>query len=95
MPNIVPPGVNRARALKELRTIPGVGPKIAEHFWKIGIRSVADLRGRNAEELYAALGRRENAPVDRCALYVMRCAVYFATKKKHDPDKLKWWNWKD
>jgi Pathogenicity locus len=33
--------------------------------------------------------------VDRCVLYVFRAAVYFASNKKHDEEKLKWWNWKD
>jgi hypothetical protein len=33
--------------------------------------------------------------VDRCMLYVFRCAVYYATNKKHDPKLLKWWNWKE
>jgi hypothetical protein len=33
--------------------------------------------------------------VDRCVLYVFRCAVYFASESKHDPELLKWWNWKD
>ncbi len=28
-------------------------------------------------------------------LYVFRCAVYYATNKKHDPELLKWWNWKE
>jgi hypothetical protein len=32
---------------------------------------------------------------DRCVLYVFRCAVCFASETAHDPDMLKWWNWKD
>jgi hypothetical protein len=28
-------------------------------------------------------------------LYVFRTAVYYASNSKHDPEKLKWWNWKD
>jgi hypothetical protein len=28
-------------------------------------------------------------------LYVFRCAVYFASKPHPDPQRLKWWNWKD
>ncbi|MCX6562177.1 MAG: helix-hairpin-helix domain-containing protein [Candidatus Aminicenantes bacterium] len=86
---------SRKSSLKELQTIPGVGPKIAANLWKLGIRSVADLRGRDPEALYQALGEREGGPVDRCALYVLRCAVYYASRKKHDPEKLKWWRWKD
>jgi len=86
---------SRAASLKSLQAIPGVGPRIAANLWKIGIRSVADLRARSPEALYGALGLREKGPVDRCALYVLRCAVYYASHKKHDPEKLKWWNWKD
>jgi len=33
--------------------------------------------------------------VDRCVLYVYRLAVYFAENETHEPEKLKWWNWKD
>jgi hypothetical protein len=32
---------------------------------------------------------------DRCVLYVFRCAVYFAEHEQHEPEKLKWWYWKD
>jgi hypothetical protein len=89
------PAPSRARALKELQIVPGVGPNIAAHLWNIGIRSVADLRGADPERLYEALCRRERVKVDRCALYVLRCAVYYASRKKHDPEKLLWWNWQD
>jgi|WetSurMetagenome_2_1015567.scaffolds.fasta_scaffold52266_2 hypothetical protein len=95
MDKISPGGPNRKQALKELQTIPGVGPNIAEHMWKIGIRSVGELKNRDPEELYRALARREGGPVDRCALYVFRCAVYYASRRKHDPEKLLWWNWQD
>jgi hypothetical protein len=33
--------------------------------------------------------------MDRCVLYVFRCAVYYAGNSDHDPELLKWWNWKD
>ncbi|MEJ2052157.1 MAG: helix-hairpin-helix domain-containing protein, partial [Calditrichota bacterium] len=33
--------------------------------------------------------------VDRCMLYVFRTAVYYVSNTGHDPEKLKWWNWKD
>jgi hypothetical protein len=32
--------------------------------------------------------------VDRCVLYVFRCAVYAATNEAPDPELLKWWSWK-
>lgn len=85
----------KSRALRELRRIPGVGKTIAEDLWGLGIRSVADLRGRDPEELYLRLGELQGTHVDRCMLYVLRCAVYFAEHERHDPERLLWWNWKD
>jgi hypothetical protein len=79
----------------ELQTIPGVGPSIAADLRALGIARVRDLKGLDPEPLYGALCRRTGGTVDRCVLYVFRCAVYFAGHQRHDPDKLKWWNWKD
>jgi predicted RecB family nuclease len=95
MDKISSSGPARKQSLQDLQTIPGVGPNIAEHLWKIGIRSVRDLKDRDPEKLYRALCKREKANVDRCALYVFRCAVYYASTKKRAPRKLLWWNWKD
>lgn len=78
-----------------LLRIPGVGPSIAADLQRLGIRDVAELRGRNPESLYSQLCRQTGKPVDRCVLYVFRCAVYFASESNHDPEMLKWWNWKD
>ncbi|NGX59095.1 MAG: hypothetical protein KR126chlam3_00239 [Chlamydiae bacterium] len=85
----------RAQALKDFQTIPGVGKTIAKDFWDIGIRTISDLNGADSELLYEKLCRFQNTRVDRCMLYLFRCAVYFATEKQHDPELLKWWNWKD
>jgi len=81
--------------LKDLRRIPGVGKSIAVDLWDLGLRSVEDLRGRDPEALYAALEALAGCHVDRCMLYVLRCAVYFAETPDPDPERLKWWNWKD
>ena len=80
--------------LKDLSRIPGVGPSIATDLYRIGIHEVAELRGRNPEVLYGELCRQVGRPVDRCVLYVFRCAVYFASEPRPDPELLKWWNWK-
>ena len=87
--------MTRKESLKELRTIPGVGKSIAQNLWRLGFRSVEDLAGRDPEELYKKFSARKGADIDRCLLYVMRCAVYYTSHKRHDPEKLKWWNWKD
>ncbi|WP_340820076.1 helix-hairpin-helix domain-containing protein [Methanolobus sp. WCC4] len=80
---------------KELMQIPGVGKVIADDLWNMGIRSTEELRNRDPEELYHQLYDFQGKQVDRCMLYVFRCAVYFASNDEHDPELLKWWNWKD
>ncbi len=85
----------KAVALRELKTIPGVGKAIAEDLWSLGIRRVRDLAGLNPQALYDELRLNAGGKLDRCMLYVLRCAVYYAGNVLHEPEKLKWWNWKD
>jgi hypothetical protein len=84
-----------ASAIADLRRIPGVGPSIANDLYRLGITQVSDLRGGNAEALYKRLCEQRGTHIDRCALYVFRCAVYYASETAPDPQLLKWWNWKD
>jgi len=81
--------------LTDLEEIPGVGKKIAKYLRGLGFRSVQELKDKDPAELYIKLCRRQHRHVDRCMLYVFRCAVYYASNKKHNPQLLKWWNWKD
>jgi hypothetical protein len=83
------------RSKSPLEVIPGVGPSIAFDLDELGIREVSDLCRRNPEELYARLCALRGGHIDRCVLYVFRCAVYYAGHSNHDPELLKWWNWKD
>lgn len=78
-----------------LQTIPGIGPSMAQDLRNLGIRSVEDLKDQDPELMYKRLCLTHGMNVDRCVLYVFRCAVYFATEQTHDPELLKWWNWKD
>lgn len=78
-----------------LQRIPGVGPSIAQDLLDLGITGVTDLRDADPESLYRALCVRRGTHIDRCVLYVFRCAVYFASTSSPDPELLKWWNWKD
>lgn len=89
--------IPKDRAIRNLVEIPGVGKSIAHDLWRIGIRSVADLKRRDPQELYELSNKAAGVVQDRCLLYVFRCAVYFAStaSKKQQPEKLKWWNWKD
>lgn len=90
-----PMEINRKTSLEGLQEIPGVGPSIAQNLWRLGIRRVSNLKGADPRELYDRLGRLEGVKQDPCVLYVFRCAVYYASRKRPDPEKLKWWNWKD
>lgn len=81
--------------LKDLMTIPGVGPAIARDLYDLGFDSVQDLQGQNPERMYNQLCALQGGQVDRCMLYVFRSAVYYASHQTHDPNLLNWWNWKD
>ena len=83
------------KILKELQVIPGVGKSIARDLYDLGIRKVADLKERDPEQMYLHSCEQVGMQIDRCLLYVYRCAVYFASEPEHDPELLKWWNWKD
>ena len=85
----------RRSELKNLEQIPGVGKSIAQDMRNIGINSVSQLKDSDPENLYQKLCDFKAGPVDRCMLYVLRCAVYYASNAEHDPELLKWWNWKD
>ena len=77
--------------------IPGVGKSIANDLWNIKIKSVAELKGKDPQAIYEISNHYAGVVQDRCLLYVFRGAVYYAETPaaKRDPEKLKWWNWKD
>lgn len=78
-----------------LQQIPGIGPNMQQHLEALGYSSVESLNGADPEDMFLRDCALNGAPVDRCVLYVYRCAVYYANNKTHDSEKLKWWNWKD
>ena len=79
----------------ELMQIPGVGKSIAQDLINIGIHTLADLNGKDPQELYRLSNNYAGVVQDRCLLYVFRCAVYYVSVEKPEPELLKWWNWKD
>jgi hypothetical protein len=79
----------------ELQRIPGIGPALAADLRALGAAAVADLRGRDPQQLYDQFVSLSGQHVDRCVLYAFRCAVYFAATARPDPELTKWWNWKD
>ena len=60
-----------------------------------GYPTIASLRGADPEELYRRDCEMQGVRIDRCQLYVYRCAVYYASTPHPEPEKLKWWYWKD
>ena len=77
----------------DLKTIPGIGVNMEQHLFNIGIKTIEDLVGKDPEELYLKDTAFNGRPSDRCVLF--RLAVYYAENDHHEPDKLKWWYWKD
>jgi hypothetical protein len=81
--------------LTDLEKIPGVGAKMAKELHLLGYRHAEQLKDKSPEQMYQRLMEMRGHHIDRCVLYVFRCAVYFASNTVHDPAKLKWWYWKD
>ena len=81
--------------LKELQTIPGIGKAMAENLYNLGYRRVSDLKNEAPNKMYYYLCKLDGFRLDPCVMYTFKCAVYFATESQHDPELLKWWNWKD
>ena len=80
--------------MSELRRIPGVGAQTEKDLQMLGYTTIASLRGADPEEMYQRECAMRGVQVDRCQLYVYRCAVYFAETEHPEPEKCKWWYWK-
>ena len=80
-----------------IQALPGVGPNMAAHLEALGCDSVESLRGADPEELYTRDCLRCGGTLDRCVLYVYRCAVWYAEtpEAQRDREKCNWWYWKD
>ncbi|MCE3258894.1 MAG: hypothetical protein K0S12_535 [Bacteroidetes bacterium] len=85
----------KEQVLKEFQRIPSIGKACSLDLWNIGLRSIAELKGKNPAVLYDKLNTVTRQTHDICMLYTFRCAVYFASETHHDQKKLNWWYWKD
>lgn len=88
------PSQEKDKVLKQFQSVPGIGKACSLDLWNIGLRKVEDLAGKDPAILYEKLNRMTGMKHDICMLYTFRCAVYYATEKKHDKKKLNWWYWK-
>ena len=82
-------------AAKVFQTIPGIGNSLSQDLVDLGYRKVNELKGEDPETMYKNLIALRGHHIDRCVLYVFRCAVYYASNSVHEPELLKWWKWKN
>ena len=85
----------KKESLKELQTIPFIGKRSAPYLYATGIHSVKDLKNKYPDKLYVKICNAKGEKIDRCFLYVLRMAIYYASHKVHNPELLYWWAWKD
>ena len=78
------------RRLSDLR---GIGKKMLEDFELLGIKSVADLRGRDADELYLRVCGLTGTRQDPCVLDTYRCAIEQARNPSLPVEQCDWWYW--
>ncbi len=95
----MPKPARRPRALsdahkasrKDLQQLSGVGPSIADDLISLGIRSSAQLRGKDPIALYRRLSTLTNSYQDPCVLDVFACAIWHA---EHPTARVRqWWMW--
>jgi len=79
--------------MNDLRNVPGIGKKTQLDLQKLGITCLDDLRNVVPEELYEKDCKLQGIKIDRCQLYVYRCAVYYANHREEKD--LRWWDFKD
>ncbi|MES2644350.1 MAG: helix-hairpin-helix domain-containing protein [Myxococcota bacterium] len=80
-------------ALTALRTLPAIGPSLAQDLWLLGYRAPPDLVGADPMEMYRRLEALSGSTQDPCVLDTFRCAVYAASTPEPDPARLEWWWW--
>lgn len=79
----------------DLQKIPYVEKETEKDLLLLGFDSIASLKGADPEKMYERECQLKGVQIDRCQLYVYRMAVYYAEHETHEPEKLKWWYWKD
>ncbi|MDA0373143.1 MAG: hypothetical protein O2865_05130 [Planctomycetota bacterium] len=80
-------------AWRELQSLGSVGPASADDLLLLGIRSVADLEGRDPNVLFAELCERTGTRQDPCVEDVLRCAVAQADHPDLPPEFRRWHLW--
>ena len=66
--------------MSELRTIPNIGACTEQDLILMGYTTIASLRGKSAEELYAEECRLRGCTLDRCHLHFIGSGFPVFTK---------------
>jgi hypothetical protein len=74
---------------QESEQITGIGKTTTQSLQGIGVDSAGQLKGLNLDELYEGVCERRANLVDRWVFYLLRCAVYYASQKKYEPELFK------
>ena len=77
----------KAETLKRLQEIPNVGPATAGDLVRLGVKRLADLKGRDPDELYERLCLIDGVRHDPCVRDVFAAVVSFAGGAPARP----WW----
>lgn len=81
-----PDKVDRGR-LWQLTDLPNIGPASAADLLRLGIRTPADLAGRDPYALYDALCALDGTRLDPCVVNVLIAAIRFMAGDEARP----WW----
>lgn len=75
--------------LRQLTTMPNVGPAIARRLLQLGFTSPAGLRGQDPGDLFLRCSALASGPEDPCLLDTLRAAVDAANGEPPRP----WWHY--
>jgi hypothetical protein len=78
---------------RQLSDLVSIGPAMLRDFELLGVRSVAQLAGRNPEKMYEQLCQITGKAQDICCLDVFRAAVEQAKNPNLPFDERLWWHW--
>ena len=70
-----------------------VGPAIEQDFYRLGIRTLAQLARQNPRKMYDKLCRLTNRHQDICCLDVFCAAAAQARDPLLPADQCQWWYW--
>lgn len=78
---------------RELHDLVSVGPAMLEDFRKLGIRTVSQLKGKDATALYRKLCRLTGTRQDICVEDSFRAAIEQANDPNLPADRCRWYYW--